>query len=136
MMDKNNPLRKVHVTVDFNVITQIPRNQYKNLGKDLDIPSRIRSALNSVQLRKTDMKIKVREENIDFKYELDETVIPIISPFFGQKGQKQLFVCQIKNRFKREERNIYTVHCLGDMGFRDMDEEWLSTPIDLFKKEE
>jgi hypothetical protein len=61
-MDKNNPIRKVHVTVDFDVITQIPRNQYKHLAQDLDIPSRIRIALNSIQLRKTNIKITVSKE--------------------------------------------------------------------------
>ena len=71
----------------------------------------------------------------EFKYKIDEVVIPVIPPFFGLKGQKQVMICQIKEHSIQKEGKAYVVHCFGDMGVRTMYEDWLSNPVDLFKKE-
>jgi hypothetical protein len=44
----------------------------------------------------------IEMKNKKFAFDINEVVIPTISPFFGEKGQKQLSVCQIKNRFNEE----------------------------------
>ena len=60
-MDEDYPRRTAHVIIEFDVITTIPRKQYKNLDHDMNITPRVRMALNATSFRKANMKITVEE---------------------------------------------------------------------------